>query len=185
VIEADHTGEGGYDIYRPTEHLEEFRRRLMAEMGAVPVGEEAAEILRIEAGIPKFGVDMDEKTIPLEAGLEATYISHTKGCYVGQEIIARITARGHTNRTLAGLVLDGTELPRKGEVVKAATGDGEEKETGWITSACLSPSLGSVIALGYVRHENSEPGARVRVVHGEALLSATVTELPFMKRVKP
>src|SRR5205823_5886745 len=119
--------------------------------GAAEVTADAAETLRIEAGMPKYGVDMDEETIPLEAGLEATHVSYTKGCYVGQEIIARIQSRGHTNRALTGFLADGDVLPERGSSLTAADSDNGPdtggKPIGRITSAILSPGLQRPIAL--------------------------------------
>ena len=169
VVPADHTGEGGFDLYLPESE------------GALPdpiIGSETAETLRIEAGIPKFGVDMDEKTIPLEAGLAESHISHTKGCYVGQEIIHRIYSRGHTNRELAGLVISGDSVPARGEKLHLP-GAGSGKEAGWITSAAESPAKGSIIALGYVRHEHRTPGVELVTESG---IGCFVHELPFYRR---
>jgi folate-binding protein YgfZ len=179
IVPADHTGSGGFDFYVRSDRAVHLWQQLMAA-GGRPVGEEAAETLRIEAGIPKFGLDMDEKTIPLEANLEATHISHEKGCYVGQEIIARIVARGHTNRALTGLLVESSVLPRKGDLIYP-TGEDAEREVGWITSACHSPSLERTIAMGYVRHENRAPGTSLRILLEDDALAATVTELPFYR----
>src|SRR5207249_4350348 len=103
-----------------------------------------------------YGVDMDESTIPIECGLGPTHISETKGCYVGQEIIARIQSRGHTNRALTGFIIEGSDLPIKGAKILLTAG--ESREVGWITSACHSPSLQRSIALGYLRHEHRAAG---------------------------
>src|SRR5439155_96392 len=117
----------------------------LVDEGIQPVGESAADTLRIEAGIPEYGRDMDETTIPLECNLEATHISHTKGCYVGQEIIARIHSRGHTNRALTGLLIEGAALPIRGDKVYPTEGE-TDREVGWVTSATHSPSLERSIA---------------------------------------
>lgn len=186
VAAADHTGIGGYDIYLKATEAPTLWHALIAA-GARPVGEQAVEILRIEAGIPLYGVDMDESTIPLECNLEATHISHTKGCYVGQEIIARVHSRGHTNRALTGLVVQGSALPYKGDkLFPTLSAEGEAREVGWVTSAAHSPRLGKVIALGYVRHEYREPDTNLRIIRDsrgtgddDEALSATVTTLPF------
>lgn len=177
VTAADHTGLGGFDLYVKATEAAALWTRLL-DSGIAPVGEEAVETLRIEAGIPKYGVDMDETTIPLECGLESSHISHTKGCYVGQEIIARIVARGHTNRALGGLVLDGSQLPRKGDKVFPTEGEAD-REVGWVTSATHSPLLGRGIALAYLRHEYRAPGTRVRIDRGDGVVTARTTDLPF------
>lgn len=125
--------------------------------GAVPMGLSAWEVLRIEAGRPLFGTDMDERTIPVEAGVHERVIDYAKGCFTGQEVIIRIRDRGRVNRHLRGLIL-GDEAVASGTEL---FGDGE-KAAGWVTSAAESPRFGSVIGLGYVRREVVPP-ARVRV----------------------
>ena len=136
--------------------------------GAVPVSEEAAECLRIESGRPRYGVDMDDSVIPQEAGLNERAVSFTKGCYVGQETVARLYYKGKPNRHLRGLRLS----------APAAVGDELEldgRSLGHIGSVALSPRLGP-IALALVPRE-AEPGAIVAV--GEAAAPAEVVELPF------
>lgn len=178
LLARDHTGAGGYDLYvRATDAPHVWER--LQEAKFKPVGETAANVLRVEAGIPRFGQDMDETTIPLEAGLGMSHISYTKGCYVGQEIIARIQSRGHTNRALTGLQLDDAPLPTKGDRIFPAEGE-TAREIGWITSAVVSPRFGA-IALGYVRHEQSEPETMVQVVGADGTRrTATITPLPFL-----
>lgn len=116
------------------------------------------DTLRIEAGIPKFGVDMDENTIPIEAGLESRAISYTKGCYVGQEVISRIHSLGHVNRHLCKLRLGGDELPKPADKIQV---DG--KDIGHVTSVVQSPKYGAGLALGYVRREHAKPGTRFTI----------------------
>ncbi|MHB1844083.1 MAG: CAF17-like 4Fe-4S cluster assembly/insertion protein YgfZ, partial [Deltaproteobacteria bacterium] len=124
----------------------------LRQAGATPIGGDAAELLRLEAGRPRFGAELDEGTLPLEAGLERT-ISYDKGCYVGQEIIARATYRGHVNRKLVGLWLSGEAAAPAG--TKLALGD---KEVGELRSSAVSPRFGRPIALGYARREALAPG---------------------------
>jgi folate-binding protein YgfZ len=104
--------------------------------------------LRVEAGRPVFGTDMDEDTIPTEAAIEDRAIDHRKGCYTGQEVIVRIRDRGHVNRRLHRLVLGDVPTPASGAELLAADGSG--KVVGRITSAVLSPKLGGVVVLAYV-----------------------------------
>jgi folate-binding protein YgfZ len=140
----------------------------LRERGAVPVPETAAEIVRVEQGRPRYGVDLDDSVIPQEAGLNERAVSFTKGCYVGQETVARLHYRGKPNRHLRGLRLS----------APAATGAEVrlgERVVGRLTSPVLSPRLGA-IALAIVRRE-AEPGATVTV--GEPGGSALVAELPF------
>ncbi|HLG21872.1 MAG TPA: aminomethyltransferase family protein, partial [Candidatus Manganitrophaceae bacterium] len=137
------TGEEDFRLYFPEEGLEKLWERLLSagsEYGISPVGQAALETLRVEAGRPRYGTDIDEHIIPIEAGLEAEAISYTKGCYPGQEVIARIQTYGHVNKHLSGLILEGKTLPQKGDKVFQ-----DEKELGWITGATLSPFVGKVI----------------------------------------
>jgi folate-binding protein YgfZ len=130
-------------------------------LSAVPLeatlGEEALELLRVEAGIPKFGVDMDEETIPNEAGLEARAISYDKGCYIGQETIARIKTYGHVNRQLVQMVLTGESVPSRGDRIVA-----KDREVGQVTSAARSTRLGKLLALGYVRRDFATVGVTLK-----------------------
>ncbi len=182
-IPANYTGAHGFNAYFFAEEREALRTELTAR-GFVELGPEVQEVLRVEAGIPKYGVDMDSSTLAPEAGLMKTHISLTKGCYVGQEIVARIDSRGHTNRALTGLVFAEGEIPASGDKIYADEEGGGRKETGRVTSAVsASPARnGRPIALGYVRHEHRTPGANVYVEHGGATLTAEVVELPFRKR---
>lgn len=116
------------------------------------------EVLRVEAGIPKFGVDMDENTIPIETGLESRAISYTKGCYIGQEVISRIHSLGHVNRHLAKLRLSSVELPKPGDKIQF---DG--KDIGQVTSAVQSSRYGLGLALGYVRREHVKSGTKLSI----------------------
>jgi tRNA-modifying protein YgfZ len=139
---------------------------LGTELGVEPVSEEAAECVRIEAGRPRLGYDMDAETMPEEAGINERAVSFTKGCYVGQETVARLHYRGKPNRHLCGLRL--SEPAERGSEI--ALGD---KVVGRLGSTCVSPRLGP-IALALVRRE-AEPGATVTV--GGA--PAEVVGLPF------
>jgi folate-binding protein YgfZ len=156
----------GLDLITRTDQAEELRELLLAE-GAQPVSEQAAEIVRVESGRPRYGAEMDETTIPEEAGINARAVSFTKGCYIGQETVARLHYKGKPNRHLRGLRL---EAP-------AATGDPislGERELGRVGTAVISPALGP-IALAIIRRE-AAPGDRVGVGEGNG---AEVVELPF------
>jgi folate-binding protein YgfZ len=143
-------------------------RPLLDAAGAVEVTEAAAEILRVESGRPRFGAEMSEATMPAEAGIVDRAIDFEKGCYIGQEPVARLHYRGKPNRLLRGLRLSAAAEP--GAPLFLA-----EREVGSIGTACLSPALGP-IALAVVRRE-AEPGATLAV--GDRKLSAEVVELPF------
>ena len=157
----------GLDLITRPEQAEALRRRL-AEGGAVEVSEQAAEILRVEAGLPRFGSEMSAETMPAEAGIVEAAVSFSKGCYIGQEPVARLHYKGRPNRTLRGLLLSGPA--HSGDVLRLG-----ERQVGVIGTACLSPALGP-IALAVVRRE-AEPGATVEVAEEGA--TAEVTELPF------
>lgn len=137
------------------------------------ISADTLEILRIEAGIPRYGVDMDENTIPIEAGIETRAISYTKGCYIGQEVIARIRSGGHVNRHLVGLKLDASRIPERGEKIFH-----EGREAGVVTSACLSPKLGAPLALGFVRREMARAGQKL------TLGAANAEIIPLPLRLK-
>lgn len=120
----------------------------LVDRGARPAGLAVWSTLRVEAGRPTFGTDMDEDTIPIEAGLEDRAIDHDKGCYTGQEVIVRIRDRGHVNRRLRRLVLGDVPTPPHGTELLAADGSG--KVVGRITSAVQSPASKGTVALAYV-----------------------------------
>jgi folate-binding protein YgfZ len=171
VTRVTDTGEPGFDVYVERERSERLKTRLVSE-GAQEAGEETADVLRVEAGVPAFHHDMDEDTIPLEAGIESRAISMTKGCYVGQEVIIRVLHRGHGRvaKKLVGLVLDGESPPARGTIVKSA-----DRAAGAITSSVRSPALGRAIALAYLQRDFIAPGTSVSIEG----VPATVTPLPF------
>jgi folate-binding protein YgfZ len=140
--------------------------------GARPCGMDALEGRRVEVGVPRIGLDMDGSTLALEVPVEDA-ISATKGCYLGQEVVARGTARGHVNRRLVALRLDGPEPPPGAHLVR----DG--KEAGRLTSVARAFGAGGLAALGLVRREQWEPGTELRVQHGHAVTLARVATLPL------
>jgi folate-binding protein YgfZ len=163
----------GFHCWTAPEHAPAVWKALR-DGGAAPVGADAAEILRVEAGIPLYGPDVDDSLILPETRLD-TLVSYTKGCYIGQETVARVKYRGHINRGLSGLVLSGAAVPAPGDLVIE---DG--KEVGRVTSAVRSIALGKPIALGWIRREHFEPGSPVSVRIGDALVPAHVAALPFV-----
>ena len=170
----------GFDLFVPFSGLGIIAEKLVAAVllvGGRPCGWTAFETARVEAGIPRFGQDMDESNLPLECGIEARAISYRKGCYIGQEVINRIHSLGHVNRALHGLRLadDLAALPAKGDKLFK---DG--KEVGYITSAVASPTVRAIIALGYVRREAGVAGAELILRTGESESVAKVVELPFV-----
>jgi folate-binding protein YgfZ len=172
VLRATHTGEDGFDLIVNNEHAEKLWSTLLGA-GAIPVGGRTLETLRIEAGIPRYGRDIDDSNVVTETNLDDA-ISYTKGCYLGQEIIIRIKHRGHVAKKLSGLVLENQATVQPAEVIKSAEG----AEIGRITSTTFSPALQKQIALGYVRYEQTPAGTEVFLNDGT---NATVHDLPFVR----
>lgn len=135
------------------------------------IGYEAINSLRLEAGVPWFGCDFDDKVIPHEACLEHSHISYTKGCYTGQEIVERVRARGQVNRVRAALKFSSAEPPPPD--TKLLAGD---KEAGHITSAAFSPHMKCPIGFAYLRREHTSPGTQLSLATGG---SAEVISLPL------
>ncbi len=175
VIRATHTGEDGFDLFVDESEAEGLRN-LLLDAGAQLIGSEVAETLRIEAGIPRFGIDMDETKVVTETNLDDA-VSFTKGCYIGQEIIARIKYRGHVAKKLTGVLLQEDVPVESGARILSS----DDKEIGGITSSTVSPSLKHTIALAYVKYDYLEPGTKVKVVSAAHEYPAMVTDLPFIR----
>src|SRR6266436_794688 len=179
VVHASHTGEDGFDLIVDNDHANSLWNALQ-QAGAQPVGYDAFEILRIEAGSPRYGVDMDETNIVTETNLDDT-VSYTKGCYIGQEIIARIKYRGHVAKKLSALIFDGTVEVNAGSIIKSVDG----KEVGRITSVAYSPRLNRTVALAYLKYDYLAADTAVKVLTGDQEFSAKVVVLPFMSATAP
>lgn len=178
-IKQSMTGGEDYHLCLPLEGLEKRWEGLFSAgdaFGLQPFGQSALEVLRIEAGKLRYGIDIDEHIIPIEAGLEKEAISYTKGCYPGQEVMARIQTYGHVNKHLMGLTIEGSALPKREDKVFQG-----EKEFGWITSAAWSPAAGKVIAMGYLRPQIAIPGTEVEVEIAQSRKAAKVSTLPFYR----
>jgi folate-binding protein YgfZ len=160
-------------VLAPKERAAEVREAIegaVAAAGGV-VGDGAGwDALRLERGVPRFGVDFDDKTYPQEASLEKTAVSFEKGCYLGQEVVCMLEMRGHVKRKLVSIVLDGAAPPPAG----APVADENGAAVGEVTSAAMSPTLGAPVGLAMVKRAQAVPGSRVRV--GEA--NAKVVERP-------
>ncbi len=170
----------GFDLFIPNSSLGAVADKLIAaarQIGGCAAGWQAFETARIEAGIPRFGADMDETNLPLECGIENRAVSYNKGCYIGQEVINRVHSFGHVTRELRGLRLAGDlqSLPQRGDKLFH---DG--REIGYITSTVKSPALNANIALGYVRREANQIGTELvlRTAAGESPVK--IVELPFV-----
>jgi len=174
IISRDRTGQSGYDIILPTLEAEPVWQGFLlhgGDIGLNPVGSQALEILRLEAGYPKYATDVDENTIILEAGFKDA-INFNKGCYLGQEVVARATHIGRVNKQLVRL-----EVETKDSVSPRSKLTSDGREAGFITSAAFSPGLGKVASLGYANREFAKEGTRVNVQSGETSLSAVVTKI--------
>lgn len=181
IIRQNRTGEKGYHLLIPAAGAAEVADRALVVgklYGLRPVGFGASEILRIEAGVLRYGVDMDENITLSEAGLDGIAASETKGCYPGQEVVARIKTYGGLNRKIAGLTFAKGALPGAGE--KIYSGDG--KEIGYVTSACVSPTLDQGIAIGILAKGFFPLGTeskRVKIKSAGGEIGAATTALPF------
>lgn len=180
-----HRAEGGrkfgFDVFVPNNSLGAVADKLIAAakgIGGRACGWTAFETARIEAGIPRFGVDMNEANLPMESGIEQSAISFNKGCYIGQEVLNRVHTIGHVNKELRGLRLadDLKELPHMNEKVFH-----NGKEAGYITSAIKSPTLNANIALGYVRREVNQIGTELTLRAAGEESVVKIVELPFVK----
>ena len=172
-------GGAGFDLFVPTDALAPAWERLVnaaTQLGGRTVGGQAWETARMEAGIPRFGVDMDESNLAPETGLETCAISYAKGCYIGQEVIARIRTYGQVARALRGLRLaDGlSPLPVKGDRLFH-----EGREVGVLTSVLASPARRANLALGYVRKEANAVGAGLVLRSAAGESPVRVVSLPF------
>ncbi len=174
IIARDRTGQSGYDIIMPALEAEPVWHGFLlngGEIGLNPVGSQALEILRLEAGYPKYATDVDENTIILEAGFKDA-INFNKGCYLGQEVVARATHIGRVNKQLVRL-----EVETKESISPRSKLMSDGREAGFITSAAFSPGLRRVVGLGYANREFAKEGTKVNVQSGETSLSAVVTKI--------
>ncbi len=174
VVRGEDAQQESYEIWLASKDVYKTWRALVAA-GATPVGSEAAEMQRIAAGIPLYGVDIRERDLPQETE-QMRALNFNKGCYVGQEIVERIRSRGNVHRKFTGFIIEGAAAIDAGAKIIAGKA-GDEKEVGDVTSiAVLRTRLGEqTLALGYIRREVGVPGREVMI--GAA--KATVTQLPF------
>lgn len=177
----------GFDVYVPASEVARVIQTL-DRRGVSVARSSTFEVLRIEGGVPRFGVDMDTTTIPLEAGIEDEAISFTKGCYVGQEIVIRMLHRGHGRvaRKLAGIVVhsvEGTASQGHAHALAGCVLLHQDREVGRITSAAWSPTLDRVIALGYLARDTAKVGQTILIRRADGRLDrGEVHELPLVPR---
>jgi folate-binding protein YgfZ len=169
----DLLGVPGFDVVATGEAARQLWQALTAA-GAMPAGLETWEILRVEAGLPADGVDMDETRFVVEVGRGARAISYTKGCYLGQEPIVMARDRGHVNRLLMGVRLSGEPMAPGTKLLR------EGQEVGQVTSSVFSPRLGTALGLAYVRRGSQEPGTVLEIEAGAGRGVAFVSALPFV-----
>ena len=174
---CDRSVHSGYDVVAPTEHRQTLCRAL-EEAGRVEglrsVGPNVLEALRVEAGLPVDGKEVTDKGLAQELDRTEQSISFVKGCYLGQETVARLDAHGHVNKLLRGLILDGSVAASFGARIL----DGD-KEVGTLTSCVWSPRFGRLIALAILRAGSNDPGQRLSIESDSGLVSAVVGALPF------
>ncbi len=178
LIRSEETGETDIEILLPSQGLQAAWERLWTAGEAIGLqrfGAETLEVLRVEAGLPKMGQDLSEEIVPPEANLEGKSFSLSKGCYPGQEVVARMDTYGSVRRRLVGLTLAEAIVPSSG--AKLYSGD---REVGWVSSAVLSPTLGKVIALGFPLRDFTKPGTEIALDAEGRRIVATVHELPFI-----
>lgn len=174
IMRTTPTGEAGFDFVAPKEESDSFRDRILAA-GAAHAGPEVFNMLRLENGAPVCGADLDDHVIPQEAGLHHA-LNFNKGCYLGQEVVARLHFRGHVNREWTGFVLE-ADSPKNQSYQLSH----ENKIVGKITSAGYSFMLEKWIALGFLRSELREEGAVVTATAQDEQLEAGVRPLPFSR----
>ena len=178
LVRSNRTRETGFDLIAPgtvLAKLAEILTEVGKNLSVKWIGSDALNTVLVEDGIPRYGIDFTEDNLLLEVGLNNA-VSFTKGCYLGQEIIERVRSRGHVNKKLCGLVLDGEFPAHHGAPIQV-----NEKPVGTVTSSVCSPKLGHAVALGYIHRDHWQPGTSVTVISDTGSLTATVTELPFAK----
>ena len=180
VLRTEETGEVDIEVLLPAESLLTAWTSALqtgAKFGIRAIGTQAREALRMEAGLPKAGPDLNEEIVPPEANLEGKAFSLNKGCYPGQEVVARMDTYGNVRRKLVGLILKDAIVPPHG--AKLYSGD---REVGWISSAVHSPQLNKTIAFGFPLRDFSTAGTELTVECGGSKHRATIHSLPFYSR---
>lgn len=173
MVHRDRTGCDGYDLWLPFQDAPAVWQGWIESDHLLPVGHQALNWLRTEAGIPWYGVDMDDRNLPMEMGLTSA-ISMTKGCYRGQEIVARVVYRGHLDRRLGAIAVNHPEVPARGaEILAGGTKIGE------VTSAIISPRLKRPLALAVLKSEYLSAGTVVEVSYGDTTCPGEVVNLPI------
>lgn len=179
ILRTEETGEQDFEVLLPADAVPAAWNQLMtsgAPFGIKPIGAQARELLRIEAGLPKAGPDLNEEIVPPEANLEGKAFSLSKGCYPGQEVVARMDTYGNVRRHLVGLIIQDKTVPPAGS--KLFSG---EREVGWVSSAVFSPQRNAALAFGFPLRDFSAPDTTLTVEVAGTRHQATVHALPFQK----
>jgi folate-binding protein YgfZ len=183
LLRTEETGETDIGVIIRADGLPAAWEQLWAQgapLGLKPFGSVARDMLRIEAGLPTAGADLTEEIVPPEANLEGKAFSLSKGCYPGQEVVARMDTYGSVRRRMVGLVLNDPILPPQGARLFS-----DDREVGWVSSAAFSPSVGHPIAFGFPLRDFSKPGTVLAVEIDGRRRPAAVHALPFYQAVKP
>jgi folate-binding protein YgfZ len=176
IVSARRFAATGWDVWSDSARHDVMRDELASVY--LSIDSAAADVMRIEQGLPRWGRELTDEIIPIEANLEQRMIDYEKGCYIGQEVISRIKMSGQTNKRLCGLIsLNNTPLkPGMKLVAPSASG----KEAGWITSATRSQRLGKEIALGYVKRGFNNPATNLNALSPDVAMPVEVVSLPFL-----
>jgi tRNA-modifying protein YgfZ len=176
IVSARRFSATGWDVWSDSAHHDAVQHELALAHRFIDSA--AADVMRIEQGLPRWGRDLTDEIIPIEANLEERAIDYQKGCYIGQEVISRIKMSGQTNKRLCGLIsLNNTPLqPAMKLLAPSASG----KEAGWITSATRSQQLGKEIALGYVKRGFNSPGTNLNALSADTAIPVDVVSLPLL-----
>jgi folate-binding protein YgfZ len=176
IVSGRRFSAAGWDVWSDSARHDAVQHELASAYQFVDSG--AADVMRIEQGLPRWSRELTDEIIPIEANLEERTIDYQKGCYIGQEVISRIKMSGQTNKRLCGLIsLNNTSLqPAMKLVAPSASG----KEAGWITSATRSQQLGKEIALGYVKRGFNSPGTNLNALSSDAAIPVDVVSLPLL-----
>ena len=181
IVSLRRFAEPGWDIWADAAAHDDVSQQLSSTFDHLDPA--TAEIMRIEEGIPRWGRELTEEIIPIEANLEERTVDYEKGCYIGQEVISRIKMSGQTNKRLSGLIsLDGVPLQAG---MRLASAPEKGKEAGWVTSATHSEKIGKEIALGYVKRRFNSPSGKLDALAPEnsgavAAIPVEVVPLPFL-----
>jgi len=176
IICDTHTAEKGFDLFIESAKITDLRQALI-DAGAVVVGDETCEILRIEAGVPRYGVDVDGTTVVNETSYDHA-ISFTKGCYIGQEIVVRIKHRGHVAKKLTGILFSSEKF----EIEDRAVFSEDGQEAGRVTSWVISPNLQCTAAMAYIKHDYLKMLTPIQMQAGGRTIKGTVcNELPLVR----